>query len=326
MAIDEARMKSIVFDEFGGADVLRIAEKPIPVAKDGHVVVKVWASPINPTDLMMRDGRQAKMMTEVTPPYTPGFEFSGHVHSIGKGVTGLNVGQPVMGILNARRQAGGAQAEYVSVNAASVAPLDPGVDLVLASTIPLNGLTARMALEKLALPAGSALLVTGGAGAVASYVIDLAKAKGLIVVTDAKPSDFDLVRAAGADTVVTRGEGMVDEVLRHYPSGVDGLIDTALIGNEASAAVREGGPAVTLRASHPITNPKVRGYHINVFTQDTNTPALVWLAELLRGGQLKPRIAKRLRLADVAKAHRLLADGGLHGGRVVLLTDEALSG
>ena len=71
---------------------------------------------------------------------------------------------------------------------------------------------------------------------------------------------------------------------RLYPDGVDGLVDAALIGDRAAAAVRDGGSAVTLRRSHPITDPRLRAHAVQVFSQDTNTAALASLADLLRDG------------------------------------------
>ena len=181
----------------------------MPVANGGEVVVKVVASPVNPTDIMMRDGRQAALMSDLEPPFIAGVEFAGHVHSLADDVSGLAVGQPVMGIVNARRRAGGAHAQFVCVPVASLAALAPAIDLVEAATVPMNALTARMTLEALSLPRGGSLLVTGGAGAAGGYVIELAKRAGLVVIADAKDTDTDLLRRLGADHIVPRGDGMV---------------------------------------------------------------------------------------------------------------------
>lgn len=313
-------MLAVNFDAFGGPDVLKLVERPIPVAGPGEAVVKVMASPVNPTDLMMREGRQAAMMTDIKPPYCVGVEFGGHVHALGQGVTNLAVGQPVMGIVNSRRPAGGAHAQYVCVPAASLAVLAPNVDIVGASTIPMNGLTAKMVLELLDIPRGGSVLVTGGAGATGGYAIELARVLGLTVVADAKDSDAELLLGLGANHVVPRGEGTADAVRRIFPNGVDGLVDAALISNIAAAAVRDGGSAVTLRRTFPITDPRLRAHTVHVFDQDTNATALAWLADLIRDGKLTPRVAMRLPLVQAAEAHRLVEQGGLRG-RVVLMME-----
>jgi NADPH:quinone reductase len=310
-------MLAVNFTEFGDADVIRIVERPIPVPGAGEVVVKVAASTVNPTDLMMRAGRQAPMMTDIKPPYSTGVEFGGHVHALGQGVTNFAVGQPVMGIVNSRRPAGGAHAQYVCVPAASLAALAPTVDVVEAATIPMNGLTAKMVLELLDIPRGGSVLVTGGPGATGGYAIELAKVMGLVVVADAKESDAALLRKLGADHVVPRGDGAAAAVLKIFPNGVDGLIDAAVIGNTVSSAVRDGGGAVMLRRAVPITDPRLRVNPVHVFDQDTNAQALAWLADLARDGKLTPRIAMRLPLSQAVEANRIVERGELRG-RVVL--------
>lgn len=311
-------MKAILFNEFGPPEVLKLVERDIPVAGPNEVVVRVAASTVNPTDLMMREGRQAAMMTGIKPPYCTGVEFGGHVHALGSGVSNFAIGQPVMGIVNSRRSsAGGAHMQYVCVPAASLAALAPNVDVVEAATIPMNGLTARMVLELLDIPRGGSVLVTGGAGATGGYAIELARLAGLTVVADAREADAALLRSLGAHHVVARGAGMVDAVRRIFPNGVDGLIDAALIGNVASAAVRDGGSAVTLRRTFPITDPRLKAHTIHVFDQDTNAAALAWLADLARDGKLTMRVAMRLPMSEAVEANRIVERGGLRG-RVVL--------
>ena len=318
-------MRAIAFMEFGGPQVLRVVELPEPTAGPDEVVVRVVASTVNPSDLMMRSGRQSALMAGLAPPYIDGMEFAGHVHRVGSGSSSLTVGQPVMGVVNPRRPGGGAHAEYISVPAASLAPLDKSVDLAEAATVPMNGLTATMVIDALELQPGQTILVTGAAGAVGGYVIQLAKHAGLSVIADAKESDVDLVRRLGADAVVPRGDAMDEAVRRHSPDGVDGLVDGALIGDRAAALVRDGGTAVSLRKSNPISDPRLRARYVSVIEQMTNTAALAWLGECVRSGTLTPRIAVRLPMSEAAQAHRLVEQGGLRG-RVVLTFGGAAPG
>lgn len=315
-------MRAVAFMEFGGVEVLRIVELKEPVAGPGEVVVKVVASTVNPSDLMMRSGQQAALMTGLTPPYIAGMEFAGYVHSVGSGTSPLTVGQPVMGAVNPRLPGGGSHAQYICVPATSLAPLDRAVDLVEAATVPMNGLTAKMVIDALELPPGSTLLVTGAAGAVGGYVIQLAKNAGLTVIADAKDADVDLVRQLGADEIVPRGEAMDAAVRQRCPNGVDGLVDGALIGDRAAALVRDGGTAVSLRRSNPINDTRLRARYVSVIDQMNNTDALVWLGELVRDGILTPRVGRRLPMTEAAQAHRLVEQGGLRG-RVVLMFEES---
>lgn len=284
-------MLTVAFDRFGGPDVLYLIDRDIPTPGAGEVVVKVIASTVAPTDIVMRDGRQASLMRDLEPPYVAGTEFAGFVYRLGdEADSGLGIGTPVMGIVNARRRGGGAQAEYVCVPAASVVPVSPDIDLAAAATVPMNGMTAKLALETLGLPIGSSVLVTGGAGALGGYVIELAKHAGLMVVADAKESDVQLLRRFGADFIVPRGDAMAPTIRRLFPQGVDGLIDAALLGDRATSVVRESGPALTLRRSHPITDSRVRACYINVFDRDRDNAALAFLARLLRDGKITPRV------------------------------------
>lgn len=289
-------MLAVNFDAFGGPEVLKIVERPMPVAGSGEVVVKVAASTVNPTDLMMRGGNQAAMMADINPPYCVGVEFGGHVHALGEGVTQFTIGQKVMGIVNSRRPGGGAHAQYVCVPAASLAALAPNVDVVEAATVPMNGLTAKMVLELLDIPRGGSVLVTGGAGATGGYAIELARVMGLTVVADAKESDAALLLGLGANHVVPRGEQTAEAVRRIFPDGVDGLIDAAIIGNSVSSAVKDGGGAVTLRDVSDHRYPLACAHHPCV------------RSGYQRGGACLARRSRARRQADAARRHAA-ADG-----------------
>ncbi|HXX85387.1 MAG TPA: NADP-dependent oxidoreductase [Casimicrobiaceae bacterium] len=311
-------MRAIVFKQFGAPEVLQMAELPEPVPAPGEALVRVAAAGVNPTDVLMRSGQQAKLMTDLKPPYICGQEFSGHVHALGGASTRLKQGQAVMGIVNPRRPQGGAYAEYVCVPERSLVAAPENIDLVDAATIPMNGLTARVALQALALPPGATLLVTGGAGALGGYVIQLANDAGIAVIADAKEQDRALLIRLGAREVVPRGEGMTAAVRDKHPAGVDGLVDAALIGDAVAALVRDGGGVVGVRAAQPYDTQRLKVTWVSVLNQITNTESLEWLAERVRRKVLTPRISHRIHLADAKEAHRLVDQGGLRG-RVVLV-------
>lgn len=109
----------------------------------------------------------------------------------------------------------------------------------------MDALTARLALDQLALPRGSTLAVIGAAGALGGCPAQLAEVDGLRVVADASEADEDLVRSLGADVVVRRGEAFADAVLAGAPDGVDALADAALLAQAATPAVRDGGGVAT---------------------------------------------------------------------------------
>ncbi|RYF41174.1 MAG: NADP-dependent oxidoreductase, partial [Comamonadaceae bacterium] len=123
-----ATMQALAFSEFGGPEVLNLIEREKPVPASGEVLVRVAAATINPTDLLMRSGKQASMMVGLTPPYIAGMEFSGTVAEVGAGVVDLAVGQAVMGVVNPRTPTGGAHSQYVCIAASSVAVLADSID------------------------------------------------------------------------------------------------------------------------------------------------------------------------------------------------------
>src|SRR5919107_1555745 len=116
-----------------------------------------------------------------------------------------------------------------------------------ASTLPMNGLTARLALDLMGLQPGQVLAVTGAAGAFGGYVVQLGKADGLTVVADASEADEQLVRDLGADLVVRRGDDVAARIRAEFPDGVDGLADGAVQDALVLPAVRDGGAVATVR-------------------------------------------------------------------------------
>lgn len=284
-------MKSVGFHAFGGVDELQMITRPMPVAGPDQVVVKVAAAAINPTDLMMLSGAQAGMMTALHPPYVSGMEFSGHIHALGAGVD-LPLGQAVMGLVNPRRPEGGSHSDYVVVPAASIVPVPEGADLIAAAAIPMNGVTALMALELTRLTAGAHLLVTGGTGILGGMILRLARLKGIIVWAGGRPEEADLLRDLGASHVLPRDSAdLLAALAQARPQGVDAMIDTALIGAGLTRAVADGGRSVSVRLSAPIADPRLENLYVGIVNGMQRQDLLAELAALLARGEIAPRIA-----------------------------------
>ncbi|MGH3301835.1 MAG: alcohol dehydrogenase catalytic domain-containing protein, partial [Streptosporangiaceae bacterium] len=180
--------------EFGGPDVLHIVELPDPEAGPGEMRMRVRAAAVNPTDTGLRGGARASQLKDIPPPYVPGMDAAGELDQIGPGVsTDLRVGDRVMAIV-VPHGSHGAYAELVVVPAESVTRVPAGATDAEAATLPMNGLTTRQALDVLDLAPGQTLVVTGAAGAVGGYAVQLGKAEGLRIVADASTRDEQLVR------------------------------------------------------------------------------------------------------------------------------------
>jgi NADPH:quinone reductase-like Zn-dependent oxidoreductase len=230
-------MRAVGFDTFGDASVLHIVTVPKPVQGPGQVLVKVAAATVNPTDLGFRAGGRA-LPDGVEPPYIPGMDLAGVIDAVGPEVAARDgaswrVGDRVMAAVSPSRPGGGAQAEYVVVDEDQLARVPDAWSLVEAATLPMNGLTVRAALDLLALPPGATLAVTGSAGIVGQYAIQLARHEGLAVIGDAAAAEVELIESFGAERVVPRGVGTEDGIREIYPDGVDAIIDAALLGPAA---------------------------------------------------------------------------------------------
>jgi NADPH:quinone reductase len=194
-------MKVIGVTEYGGPEALQVFEVPDPHAGPGELRIRVRAAAVNPTDIAVRNGSRAESQKEFAPPYVPGMDAAGVLDEIGEGVeTDLAIGDEVMAIVMPRGSHG-AYSEFTVVPWESVTRTPVGSSLVEAATLPMNGLTARRALDLLALRPGQSIAVTGAAGAFGGYVVQLAKAEGLRVIADASPADVALVSGLGAEVV-----------------------------------------------------------------------------------------------------------------------------
>jgi NADPH:quinone reductase-like Zn-dependent oxidoreductase len=309
-------MRVVAIPQPGGPEVLEIIERPVPQPGDGEVRIRVAAATVNPTDIGLRTGVHAARFPNLRPPYLPGWEAAGPVDAVGAG-TGLQVGERVMAIVSPFGPGGGAQAEYVVVPADSVARVPDDMGLVEAATLPMNGLTVRRALDVLALPPGATLAVTGAAGAVGGYTIELAALEGVRVIADAKPEDAELVRRLGADVVVPRGPDLAAAIRRAVPEGVDALLDAALVGPPALPAIRDGGHLIAVRPFQGDSERDITITLVLVADYLRNGAALAKLVELAATGKLTLRVADTLPVERVAEAHRRLEQGGVRG-RLVL--------
>lgn len=308
-------MKAVTIVRFGGPEVLEVAEMPKPQPGPGEVLVRVAAATVNPTDLSLRSGARRP---NLPPPYIPGMELAGIVDAVGPGVTDPRPGDRVMAIVLPLRPEGGAQAELVVVPVDSLAPIPEGATLLEAATLPMNGLTVRRALDLLALARGATLAVTGAAGAVGGYAIQIAKAEGLRVVADAAPADENLVRGFGADLVVLRGDDVARAIRAALPDGVDGLIDAAVQGASLLPAIRDGGQIAALRAFAGEAERGIRVHQVDVTEYAHNRPALEELGRLAGSGKLTLRVAGTFSPERAADAHRKLAAGGVRGRLLIV--------
>lgn len=308
-----AAMRAIGVTEFGGPDALHVVELPDPQAGPGEVRIRVHAAAVNPTDTGLRSGARAAQLKDVPPPYVPGMDVAGVVDQVGpQAATDLQPGEHVMAIVLPHGSHGG-YSELIALPAESVVRVPAGASDAAAATVPMNGLTTVAALDALGLTPGQTLAVTGAAGAVGGYAVELGRAAGLRVVADASEQDEQLVKDLGADIVVRRGPEFAHRVRAVVPEGADGLVDAALLDALAAPAVRDGGRIATVRG---FRGPEERGitYHpVMVRTYAREHAKLDRLRQQVEAGQVTMRVARVLPAERAAEAHRALEAGGTRG-------------
>jgi NADPH:quinone reductase-like Zn-dependent oxidoreductase len=303
-------MRTVAVTALGGPEVLRVVEQPDPAPAAGEVLVRVRAMCVNPADVAARIGQIPG--GPVPPPFLLGWDIAGEVVEVGDGVTGLGVGETVVAMIPwyLTRGAIGGYAELVAADAEWLVAVPAGLDPVVAATIPLNALTAHRALDIMALPPGSTLLVTGASGGVGGFAAQLAVRAGHRVLASATHDDEQWVRDLGVDTVIPRSADLAGA------GPVPAVLDAVPVGEPAAAAVADGGVLVTTRPTAPVD--PARGVRQEIVLVRLDRPALRALVEAAADGRLRTRIAATLPLTEAAEAHRRFEAGGLRGKLVLV--------
>jgi len=310
-------MRAVGLFTHGGPEVLQAIEVPEVHAGPGQVRIRVHAATVNPTDLGVRDGSRAEQQKADPPPYVPGMEAAGIIDEVGDGVPDrLKLGDAVMAIV-VPKGSHGAYREQIVLDARSVVRAPAGKPHVEACTLPMNGLTARLSLDLLKLSPGQVLAVTGAAGAYGGYVIQLAKSEGLTVIADASEKDEKLVASLGADVVVRRGDDVASRFREHFPSGVDGLADGAVLNGLVIPAVRDGGAFTSVRGFEGVPQRDIRFTKTFVRSYAQEWEKLDRLRQQVEAGDITLRVADVYPPEKAADAHRRLEAGGTRGRLVI---------
>ena len=310
-------MRAVGLMIHGGPEVLEVVDVPEVHAGPGQVRLRIYAAAVNPTDTMARNGSRAGEQKVDPPPYIPGMDAAGIVDEIGEGVTtGVAIGDRVMAMV-CPKGSHGAYREQIVLDQRAVVPVPAGTSHIEACTLPMNGLTARQSLDLLDLSAGQVVAVTGSAGAYGGYVIQLAKADGLTVIADASHADRDLIKTLGADIIVDRGDDVAERFREHFPEGVDGVADGAVLNEKVIAAVKGGGAFTSVRRFIGEPQRDIRFTATSVRDYDCEYEKLDRLRQQAESGILTLRVAEAMPAANASEAHRRLEAGGTRG-RLVL--------
>jgi NADPH:quinone reductase-like Zn-dependent oxidoreductase len=302
-------MRAIMYEEFGGADVLALRQTERPVPGPGEVRVKVVAAAVNPLDYKRRYGWVEQFYPTVFPA-VPGLEFAGVVDAVGDGVTEVAPGAEVFGWTKT-----GAYAEYALAGDIALKPA--ALSFREAAALPVAGETARRVLDLLGVKDGETLLLHGAAGAVGQVAVQLAVAEGITVLGTASPANHEFVRALGA-TPLAYGPGLAERVGAVAPQGVDAVFDAAGHGTLPVSIELRGGTTdriVTIAApdaaEHGVT------FSAGGTPPETVRAGLAEHARLATEGKLTIPIVRSFPLAEAAEAQRLSEDGHVRGKLII---------
>jgi alcohol dehydrogenase len=166
------QMQAFVFSRYGGPEVMALRDLPVPAPGPGEVLIRVHAAGLNPIDYKLREG-QMRAIYRYRFPVVAGNELSGVVADKGSEVTGFNQGDRVFARVDKAKL--GAFAEYATLRAELIAKMPSNIDFAAAAGVPLAGLTALQTLrDELHVQAGDRIFISGGAGGVGSFAVQLA--------------------------------------------------------------------------------------------------------------------------------------------------------
>ncbi|MFJ9565141.1 NADP-dependent oxidoreductase [Streptomyces fuscichromogenes] len=310
-------MRAVRQIDYGGPEVLQVAEIERPSPGPGEVLVRVRATGVNPADWKIRAGLAGHR--GLRPPFTPGMDLAGEVAAVGDDVTGFGPGDTVYGMVY---PPGGAQAQYALARPGMLAPVPPGIDPVQAGALATAGLTAWQALAAARIGPGRKVLVHAAAGGVGHLAVQIAKAHGAHVTGSARPENHDFLRGLGADEVIDYTSQDFTDVLR---DGVDVVLDPLGddYGPRSLKILAPEGAYIDVRQPNP-GRPEVRamaqerGVRFTEITVAPDSGDLAGLVALAARGQLRVAVGHTFTLSQVGKAHELSETGHVQG-KIVLI-------
>ena len=311
-------MRAIGIMRYGGPEVLEIIDVEEVNAGHEEIRIKNFASAVNPTDIVARSGMIAKFRKDDPVfPSVPGMDVAGIVDQIGEAVSAdIKIGDRVMGMVIPNGNHG-AYREQLILNQSAVVLAPKNSSHEEASTLPMNSLTARLSLDLLNLKSGQIIAVTGGPGAYGGYVIQLAKADGLIVIADSSDSDESLLKDLGADIIISREKSFVDQIREHFPDGVDGIADGAFFNEKAIDAVKDGGSFTSIRGFKGSPQRDIKFSSTWVTAYNCNYEKLDKIRQQVEDGLVTLRVADTVDPENAAEAHKRLEGGGTRGRMVI---------
>lgn len=313
-------MRAIIIEQFGGREVVQLADVPQPVAGPGEVLISVRAAGVNPVDWKIRAGFLEGRLPHQFPIIL-GWDVAGVIAELGPGVSGWTVGDEVYAYARKPVIQAGAYAEFIAVDAGHIGRKPANFTFAEAASVPLAALTAYQSLFDAAqLCAGESILVQAAAGGVGGFAVQLAHHAGARVWGTASASNHDYLRQLGVDRVIDyREQNVVEQIRAELIDGVDVAFDCVGgdVFDHCAASLKPGGRIVTILEpgkSQALADQGVASHYVFVAP---NGAQLERLSQLAEAGHLKTHLSATLPLAEAAKAHEQIESQHTRG-KIVL--------
>ena len=301
-------MKAVVLHEYGGPDELKYEEWDDPQAGDGQILIRVTAAGINPIDWKIRSGAMKTFMPLELPAIL-GYDYSGVVRSVGKGVEGYAEGDKVFG------RAAKTYAELLLADLAGLSKLPKGLDPIEAAALPVVLNTGEQLIVQAGkVQSGQTVVITGALGSVGRTAVWVAKKLGAHVIAGVRASQKKAAEQLGADVIFALDSRQEIDSL----GLVDVIADTigGNVGDALVSKIKPGGIYATVTG--PPQNANLySNVKVEAFGSHPDAAGMRSLAEDIVNGKFRISVDRTFPLADAAKAHAEAEKGGI--GKVLLL-------
>jgi len=300
-------MKAIRIHEFGGPEVLKLEDVERPVPKTDEILVKVYASGVNPADYIVRQGGNELLKPYLKLPLGLGLDAAGEVEEIGSEVTGLKKGDRVYGIPNFLD---GTYAEFLAAKASQFALMPGNISFIEAGALPSCAMMAWNGMYLGNVHAGHRVLVHAAAGGIGTLALQFAKSKGAYVIGTASEHNFDFLKQLGADEVIDyRNKDFASRI-----DNIDVVFDASPVRDEdarmkLAATLKEGGIFVTVQIAYPFSDEflevlaKKQAEGKMIRRELDVTQSLTDIAKLIEEGWVKVVISNVYPLEKAGEAH-----------------------
>ena len=319
-------MKAIKIHEFGGPEVMKIEEVERPVPQADEILVKMYASGVNPADYVVRQGGNEILKPFLKLPLGLGLDGAGEIEELGSDVTGFKKGDKVYGLPNFLS---GTYAEFIAAKASQFAIMPHNVSFNEAGAVPSCALMAWNGMDLGKVSAGQRVLIHGAAGGIGSLALQFAKSKGACVIGTASRRNFDFLKQLGADEVID----YKDENFAGLLHEIDVVFDASPVFNEDARmmmadALKDGGRFVSVQIPHPFSEDFLhilakKHAEAKMIRRDLDiAQSLTDIAKLIEEGKIRVFISKIYPMEKAAEAHSELETKHVWGKIVLEIRKE----